>query len=139
MRAERSTTPGQLRRLVEEVGEAGLVLDGTEPWHDLAVAELAYALRPPVHERRVPSYGAIIDPTTDDSTWDAVTQLTISRRGIGETPLPSARRFADGLASWVIRHTDGHDEWAVFDRPAGSERDLLVLVEATGAELVQRH
>src|SRR4029453_1497098 len=49
------------------------------------------------------------------------------------------RLFADGLSSWLIRHLDGADEWMVFDRPAGSERDLVVLAEVLGATLVQRH
>ena len=49
------------------------------------------------------------------------------------------RRFADGLSSWLVRRLDGPDELAVFDRPAGSERDLVVLAEAMGATLVQRH
>ena len=54
-------------------------------------------------------------------------------------PLTGSRLFADGLASWLIRRIDGDDEWAVFDRPAGSERDLVVLAEAMAATIVQRH
>ncbi len=54
-------------------------------------------------------------------------------------PLAAARRFADGLSSWLLRRTDGMDELIVFDRPAGSERDLVVLASAFGATIVQRH
>ena len=54
-------------------------------------------------------------------------------------PLNGSRLFADGLASWLIRRVTGDDEWAVFDRPAGSERDLVVLAETMGATVVQRH
>jgi hypothetical protein len=54
-------------------------------------------------------------------------------------PLTGSRLFADGLASWLIRRLGGDDEWAVFDRPAGSERDLVVLAETMGATIVQRH
>ena len=54
-------------------------------------------------------------------------------------PLVGARRFADGLSSWLIRRSDDEDEWAIFDRPSGSERDLVVLAEVLGATLVQRH
>ncbi len=132
-------SPGQLRRLVEELAEIGLSLDGSEAWHALAVEEIAYALRPAVHERRVPSYGAILEPTTDEGGWSAATDLEISRRPTATTSLAGARRFADGLASWLIRRTGGRDEWAVFDRPAGSERDLVVLAEALGATMAQRH
>jgi hypothetical protein len=100
---------------------------------------LDYALRPHVHERRVPSVGAIIDPTTPPESWEAGTQLIVTRRAVEAMPLTGARLFADGLSSWLIRRDDGEDEWAVFDRPAGSERDLVVLAEAMGATLVQRH
>jgi len=51
------------------------------------------------------------------------TELTISGRHLGEAPLAGGRRFADGLSSWLVRRLDGMDKLAVFDRPAGSERD----------------
>lgn len=139
MKLDRPPTAGQVRRLVEELGEAGLALDGTQPWHDLAIAELAYAMRPAVHERRVPTFGAIIDPLAEPSEWEHDTQLSISRRDVGDRPVGSARRYADGLSSWLIRRSAGGDEWLVLDRPAGSERDLVVLAEAMRARIVQRH
>jgi hypothetical protein len=124
---------------VEELGEVGLDLGGSEPWHELVVAELDYARRPKIHERRVPSYGAFVAPTVSSWAWEESTELTIERRPIGDRSTDAARRFADGVSSWLIRHVDGRDEWAVFDRPAGSERDLVVLAEALGAVVVQRH
>jgi hypothetical protein len=130
---------GQLRRLVDELAEAGLDLDGSQAWHELAVVELDYARRPKIHERRIPSYGALINPTVSAWAWEESTELTIERRPIGDRPTDAARRFADGVSSWLIRPVDGGDEWAVFDRPAGSERDLVVLAEALGAVVVQRH
>ena len=133
-------TTGQLRRITEELAEAGLDLDGSQPWHEPALVELDYARRPKVHERRIPSYGAFVAPTVSAWAWEEATELTIERRPIGDRPTDSARRFADGVSSWLIRHVDGRDdEWAVFDRPAGSERDLVVLAEALGAVVVQRH
>lgn len=131
-------TPGRLERLRAEMAEAGLALDGA-PWHDLVLRELDYALRPKVHERRVPSFGAFVEPTTDPSRWEGDTELTIERRPAGGRDTDVARRYADGMSSWLIRRADGADEWAVFDRPAGSERDLVVLAEAMGAVVVQRH
>ena len=80
-----TSSPRRRARLVEELAEHGLDLDGSAPWHDLAVTELDYALRPHVHERRVPSYGALVVPTTDPETWSAETQLTIDRRRTGAT------------------------------------------------------
>ncbi|MCU1499214.1 MAG: hypothetical protein JWM47_3167 [Acidimicrobiales bacterium] len=139
MGAPRTPNPNQLRRLVEELAEAGLVLDGSAPWHEIAVVELDYALRPTVHERRVPSYGAIIEPTTEPTAWSARTELAIDRRAVDTTPVENARRYADGIVSWLLRRVAGPDEWAVFDRPAGSERDLVVLAAAFGAVVVQRH
>ncbi|CAN5810717.1 hypothetical protein BH10ACT1_BH10ACT1_27610 [soil metagenome] len=139
MGVRRPPNPNQLRRLVEELAEVGLSLDGSQPWHEVVVLELDYALRPPVHERRVPSYGAIVEPTTDPASWEAGTELAIDRRCIDATPVDAARRYADGIVSWLLRRVDGPDEWTVFDRPAGSERDLVVLAEALGAVVVQRH
>lgn len=133
------SSDGQLRRLVEELAEAGLDLDGSRAWHHLVIEELDYALRPKIHERRIPSFGAFIGPTVSSWAWEESTTLAIERRPIGDRPTYAARRFADGVSSWLIRHNDGSDEWAVFDRPAGSERDLVVLADAFGATVVQRH
>ncbi len=128
-----------MRRLAEELGEAGLPLDLDTPLGELTIGEIDYALRPRVHERRVPSVGSIIEPTTEPHTWEMDTQLRVTRRPIVAMPSTGTRLFADGLSSWLIRRVDGDDEWAVFDRPAGSERDLVVLAEAMGATIVQRH
>ena len=129
------TSPSGRRvgRLVEELGEHGLLLDGSEPWHGLAAAELDYAMRPTVHERRVPSYGALVAPTRPIAHWAPIAQIGVAERPTDHTPTADARRYADGIVSWLVRPLDGDDEWAVFDRPAGSERDLVVLAEAAGA------
>ena len=134
-----ASMPARIRRLVEELGETDFVLGGTEAWRAMVLEELDYALRPAIHERRIPTFGAIVEPTNDQAKWDAETQLTITHRPIGAMSLAAARRFADGLSSWMMRRLDGRDEVAVFDRPAGSERDLVVLAEAFGATVVQRH
>ena len=105
----------------------------------MLIEEIDQALRPPIHERRIPSSGTILDPMSDPSGWASGTQLQITRGRLGEQPLPAARRFADGLSSWLLRRTDGKNEWIVFDRPAGSERDLVVLADVFDATIVQRH
>lgn len=127
------------RRLAEELVEAGLQLHDTAGVTALLLEEVDLALRPPVHERRIASSGTIVQPGSDPLTWSPGSQLEITRRPLAEQPLVAARRFADGLASWLLRRTDGPDEWVVFDRPAGSERDLVVLAEVLDATLVQRH
>lgn len=126
------------RRLAEELEEAGLDVAGSG-MADLLVEEIDHALRPTVHERRIPSGGTILEPTADPATWAAGTELEILRRPVGEQPLAAARRFADGLSSWLLRRSEGPTEWLVFDRPTGSERDLGVIARALGAVVVQRH
>lgn len=129
----------RLRRLQEELAESGLTLDARDPLDDLLLVEIDNALRPAPHERKLPSTGSIIEPRRDPGDWTARARLDVTRRAVGGAPLGSARRFADGLSSWLLRRVDGADEWAVFDRPAGSERDLVVLADALAATLVQRH
>ncbi len=132
-------SPSRLRRLAEELGESGLELQQGDPLDDLLLGEIHHALRPPVHERRTFASGTFVAPTTDPVSWSAGTTLDILRGAIHATPLADVRRFADGLSSWIIRWADGTDEWVVFDRPAGSERDLVVLADVLGASIVQRH
>jgi DNA integrity scanning protein DisA with diadenylate cyclase activity len=129
---------GRLRRLAEELAETGLELDGTEAFRTMLVEEIDSALRPVVHERRAASGGTIVEPMSDPATWSAGAQLGITR-GALDQPLADARRFADGFSSWVVRRTNGSNEWMVFDRPAGSERDLVVLAEVFDATIIQRH
>lgn len=139
MKPSERSNANRIRRLVEELADEDVDLPADPTTRSLVLHELDYALHPSVHERRVPSFGAIVAPTTDPWTWDEPTQLTITRRPLGNFSVKAARRFADGLSSWLIRMADGRDELAVFDRPAGSERDLVVLADALDATMVQRH
>jgi hypothetical protein len=129
----------RLRRLAEELEESGLRWDGTEEFRAMLVAEIDHALRPAVHERRVATSGTILEPLSDPGTWATGTQLDITRLPLHQQPLADARRFADGLSTWLLRRTDGSTEWLVFDRPTGSERDLVVLASQLQATIVQRH
>jgi hypothetical protein len=131
--------PRRLRRLAEDLEESGLDLAGPAGFQEMLVEEIDHALRPAVHERRFASGGTILEPRSDPGTWAAGTQLEITHAALGEQPLAAARRYADGLSSWLVRHADGRNEWMVFDRPAGSERDLVVLAEVFDATIVQRH
>ena len=130
----------RLRRLAEELDETGA------PWlgdagdaDELVLIEIDHALRPAVHERFVPSTGTIVDPRAAPESWASETELEIVRAKIVGHNLAAARRFADGLSSWLLRRRSGADEWVMFDRPAGSERDLVVLHEAFDGQIVQRH
>ena len=127
------------RRLAEELEEGGLVLEGTDAFRALLLDEVDHVVRPEVHERRIVSTGTILEPRSDPATWETGTQLDILRGSADQQPLADARRFADGLSSWLIRRTDGTTEWMVFNRAAGSERDLVVLANVFDATIVQRH
>jgi hypothetical protein len=135
----RTSMPARLRRLTEELEELGLEVDPTDPFGQMLVDEVDHALRPTVHEGRVPSGGTIFEPRSAPDTWARDTQLEIVRTPVTSHPLDAARRFVDGLSSWLLRRVDGDDEWVMFDRPASSERDLVVIAEALDATLVQRH
>jgi hypothetical protein len=135
---------GHVRRLAEELADEGLAFvagddapDG--PAGDTVLRELLHALRPPRHERRIASYGAIVDPRQPMAAWAEPTQLAMARRAVDELPRAGARRFADGLSSWLVLDAGDAQDLVVFDRAAGSERDLVVLAAATGGTLVQRH
>jgi hypothetical protein len=135
----RELGPGRRRRLAEELEESGLHLEGSDAFREMLVEEIDHALRPPVHEGRVPSGGTVLEPQSDSARWSSETQLDITRKPVHHQPLPAARRFADGLSSWLVRRSGGTNEWMVFDRPAGSERDLVVLADVLEATIVQRH
>jgi hypothetical protein len=129
----------RLHRLAEELDEAGFRPHADNAVFAVLLEEIDHALRPVVHERRVASGGTIIEPASDPETWTSGAQLEITRGPIDQQPLSDARRFADGLSSWLVRRSDGTSEWMVFDRPAGSERDLVVLADVLDATIVQRH
>lgn len=131
-------TSGQIRRLTDEIDEVGLDLG---PHRELVLEELACARHPVIHERRVLSYGAFVAPSTDPDTWNEATTLAFEQRPLRAEGVDPARRFADGMSSWVLRGADGPgpDRFVVLDRPASSERDLVVIAETLGAVVVQRH
>jgi hypothetical protein len=135
----------RLRRLAEELDEVAVPgAAGVEPLRRLAadevfLEELDRALRPAVFERRVPSSGTILDPRSDPATWETGTELEIAHTTIGLSSADDARRFADGLSSWLLRRPDHTDELLMFDRPAGSERDLVVMARVFDTTIVQRH
>jgi hypothetical protein len=134
----RRVTPGRLRRLAEELEDEGIPALQATPDPDVLVDELDYALRPPSHEGRVPSYGALVLPTVEAERWEEVTQVGVSLRQATDRADDEVRRYADGAASWAVRTAEGITGFAVFERSNASERDLVVVAEATGATVVQR-
>lgn len=139
MEAARRITPGRFRRLTEELVEEQLGVIERSSVPDVLVDEIDYALRPPRHERRTPSYGSLVLPERPVEEWHADTGLEVVTSSTANDFDDAVRRYADGLTSWTVRTATGVDSMVVFDRAAGSERDLVVLAEATGAMVVQRH
>lgn len=139
MRSEASRRATRMRRLAEDLTDAGFLFRGGGTSREILLDEVRHAIHPPVHERRVARMGSIVDPGHDPSEWARVTDLDIVERPLESQPLDWARRFADGRSSWLVRRPRGGSSWVVFDRPAGSERDLGVLVRAFDATVVQRH
>ena len=66
---------------------------GTVAFREMLVDEIDHALRPPIHERRVPSSGTVLEPRSAPSTWEPGTQLDITRKPVGEQPLSAVRRL----------------------------------------------
>ena len=128
----------RLRRLAEELSDAGLECRAIDAG-GLILEEVDYALRPRVHERRVPTYGAFIAPAVEPKAWEAPTGLTVTRRPFARHDDGFSRRFADGLSSWAVRDDSGISQLLSFDRAAASERDLVVLANAAQGAVVQRH
>lgn len=134
-----SAVPGPIRRLAEELSELNPDIGSSVDDPLAVVEELDYALRPPVHERRVPSYGAIVGAQTDLGRWAEAAGFEVSRRRVDELRDATVRRLADGIVSWAIRGESGVNDLVVFDRSVGSERDQTILAEATQGVMVQRH
>lgn len=139
MKKHTGRSEGRIRRLREELEEElPGVLDAC--WApDAVLDELAYVLWPSVHEGRVATYGALVAPASEPESWEEQTGLNIQHRLARSLSSDATRPFADGMTSWVLRREDGTTELLVFDRLASSERDLVVLAEASGGVLVQRH
>lgn len=141
MDSARRVTEARLSRLRDELLEEGIPVDlASDP--KALVDEIDYAVRPPRHERRMPAYGAVVLPSAPIDDWSAPTGLDVTISPAagdeGEVASADARRYADGRVSFTVRCADAVESVVVFDRSAGSERDLVVLAEATGGYLVQR-
>jgi hypothetical protein len=130
----------RLQRLADELADNGLAPNADlESWAIL-LEEVDHALRPTVHERKAASSGTVLEPKTVPDNWAVGTELHIARMPAARRTTAFSRRYTDGLSSWLVRYSDSRDdEWLLFDRSAGSERDLVVLADALGATIVQRH
>lgn len=129
----------RLVRLAAELEEEGVPVlrDVAEPVSVLE--ELAYALRPPAHERRVPTYGAIVIPAGTANRWAEATGVDVRLMGAGDLEPGFARQFADGMSTFALRCPGGITHLACFDRSLVDEYLLVSLQEVAGGVVVQRH
>ena len=121
-------------RLLDELDDDGVAIDGDDAEIALVVEELDHVRRPPVHEGRSPIYGAFVVGPGDDLTTaaDLVELIELDR------DVDAARRFADGRFTYLVRRTDGRNQLACFRRSVQYEADLVEVQRQTGVQIVQR-
>jgi hypothetical protein len=121
-------------RLREELDDDGIVLPGGPVEVETLLAELEHARRPPLHEGRVPLYGAIVVPE-DRSLLERDNLVELIELDL---PIDRCRSFADGRSTFLVRRADGPPLLACFRRTVQYEADLVDLELATGTTIVQR-
>jgi DNA integrity scanning protein DisA with diadenylate cyclase activity len=123
------------RRLKSELADDGVVLDVEPRLLAIILDEVGYARRPPQFERRIPLYGSMIVP--DDRSLISAGEL-VDLIPLDGTPLPIARRFADGRSAYLALNADGGRQLAAFRRSVQYEADLVEIQADTGVFIVQR-
>ncbi len=132
--------PGRLERLLGELRDEGVpALEGA-PAGLGSLVELSYALRPHIHEGRVPTYGAVVASSAVLADHPAMTS------DAGATLIPVAnldakfaRRFADGRTTFALRSKDAITHIACFGRDVSAEYELVGLQALVGGLVIQRH
>lgn len=127
--------PRRLQRLADELDDEQVPALCGSPDHVAGLVELAYALRPPVHEDRVPTYGAIL---TGPSLPEAMHGRGVTLIDIDIDPA-LARKFADGLTTFAVRRPDTVTQIAAFSQALIRESDLVRLRARLDATIIQRH
>lgn len=120
-------------RLRDELNDEGVPLPIDGPHRGLLLDELLYALRPPVHEGRVPRYGAILLPTESTTGLPGATFVPTDGR-----PIDLVRRHADGRGSFSLVAGGRYRGLACFDRTREYESDAVELCR-DGGLVIQRH
>ena len=123
------------RRLHAELTDDGVALDAEAGALGVILDELDYARRPRIFEQRAPLYGAFVVP--DDRSLVGAGEL-VDLVDLDHLPLDSARRFADGRSTYLVRQLDGRLQLACFRRSVQYEADMVEIQDNTGAFIVQR-
>lgn len=103
-------------------------IDG--PVGQALLEELAYTINPPVHEQRVPAYGAFIFPEV--AIADDILHVS-------ELPSMNVRMLADGAYSFSVRDETGLSQIACFTNPLTSEIDFVTASQRGNMQIVQRN
>jgi hypothetical protein len=122
-------------RLHAELTDDGVALDVEARALGVILDELDYARRPRVFEQRTPIYGTFVVP--DDRSLVGAGEL-VDLVDLDHLPLDSARRFADGRSTYLVRQLDGRLQLACFRRSVQYEADMVEIQDNTGAFIVQR-
>ncbi|NNE12687.1 MAG: hypothetical protein HKN41_10655 [Ilumatobacter sp.] len=131
--------PGRLQRLADELEDEHVPALHGAPDMVGALVELAYALRPQLHEGRVPTYGVLLPPDSFELVNGGIVGEQVELTAVGELDLQFARRFADGVTSFAIRTGESISHVACFGRNMAEEYDLVGLQAQVGGVIVQRH
>lgn len=124
------------RRLRDELSDeqVAVPLDGVVG--DTLLPEIDHARHPPVHERHVATYGALV--TTDELAALATGPQRAEQIVLDEVPVDAARRLADGRGAFLVLRTDGTRSLACFEHSIEYEANLVALARHSGVHVVQR-
>jgi hypothetical protein len=125
----------RLGRLHDELVDHAVPLPIETADGRVLLEELDYARFPPVHEGRIPRYGAIVSFGTRPQ-WAKLKAPT--KLESHDTDLSLLRSLADGRSSFVVRGTGGKQGLVVFDHSLEFEASAARLRAETGAFVVQR-
>jgi hypothetical protein len=105
------------------------------------LVELGYALRPQIHEGRVPSYGVLLPPGPIQPLEAPLLAIdtSVDLIPVHDLDVKFARRFADGMTSFAVRSSAAVDQLACFGRNMADEHDLVGLQNVLGGLIIQRH
>lgn len=114
------------------MADAGLRVDLAGLLGERILREVEYARFPPVHERHIPTYGALLWP--DRETVD-VADLGGVVFSVGGASPDTLRRLADGRQSFVMRRGAGV-ELVLLATPHDREDEVVRLRQRCGAGMV---
>jgi hypothetical protein len=138
----------RLRRLEEELTDEGVFPVTADYFDDggaesdpdalqtLLLQELGYALQPPVHEERRPTYGSVVakqrERLLERLTEQGVRLIEVE----GDVPLDRLRALCDGRTSFLLLDSEG--PIAVAEVGASNELALVELITEVEGLAIQR-